>query len=219
MGPSMAPRNVLLSLLVIGTAVGAFAYWHSHRKTSRRTIVLISIDTQRPDRLGLYGNAPDVSPVIDALGSQSVVFDEALANSNYTLPSHMTMLTGLDPVAHGVKRDGCKLSSKVTTLAMALRQDGFECGAFTDGGYVSARYGFSQGFHKFDDHRDERPDAVNGMSRIVPLALNWLDQNEDEDVFLFVHTFDVHAPYQVGDPEVLARFRQRPVSDGPDDYE
>ena len=106
----MAPRNVLLSLLVIGAAAGAFTYWHGHRKSTRRTIVLISIDTQRPDRLGLYGNAPDVSPVIDALGRQAVVFDQALANSNYTLPSHMTMLTGLDPVAHGVKRDGCKLS-------------------------------------------------------------------------------------------------------------
>src|SRR5215468_7632356 len=108
MGPAMALRNAFLSLLVAGAAVGAFFYWHGHHKSLRRAVVLISIDTERPDRLGLYGNAPDVSPVIDALGPQSVVFDQALANSPYTLPSHMTMLTGLDPVAHGVKRDGCK---------------------------------------------------------------------------------------------------------------
>src|SRR6185436_20815699 len=82
-----------------------------------RTVVLISIDTLRPERLGVYGNTPDVSPHIDALARDAVVFDQALANSPYTLPSHMTMLTGLDPVAHGVKRDGDLLSSHVTTLA------------------------------------------------------------------------------------------------------
>jgi arylsulfatase A-like enzyme len=215
----MALRKLLVFVLVSGAAVAAFLSWHGHRKTTRRTVVLISIDTQRPDRLGLYGNTPDVSPVLDALGPQSVVFDQAVANSPYTLPSHATMLTGLDPVAHGVKRDGCILSSRVVALAESLKKDGFECGAFTDGGYVSARYGISQGFDVFNDRRDERPDAVNGMSRIAPLALDWLDHHADEDFYLFLHTFDVHAPYQEGDPEVIARFRERPVRDGPQDHE
>lgn len=215
----MSVRNALLVVLVAGAAVAGLYSWKGHRKATLGTVVIISVDTQRPDRLGLYGNAPDVSPVTDALGQQSVVFDQALANSPYTLPSHMSMLTGLDPVAHGVKREGCLLSSRVVTLAEALKENGYECGAFTDGGYVSARYGFSQGFHVFDDKRDERPGAINGMSRIAPLALDWLDKHAEEDVFLFMHTFDVHAPYQEGDPEVIERFRKRPVRDGSADHE
>jgi arylsulfatase A-like enzyme len=215
----MSLRNILVVVLVAGAAVGGFFFWQGHRKATLRTVVFLSVDTLRPERTGLYGGAPGVSPIIDALGPQSAVFDQALANSPYTLPSHMSMLTGLDPVAHGVKREGCLLSSRVLTLAESLKDNGFECGAFTDGGYVSARYGFSQGFHVFDDKRDERPDAVNGMSRIAPLALDWLDKHAEEDVFLFVHTFDVHAPYQEGDPEVLERFRKRPVRDGELDRE
>jgi arylsulfatase A-like enzyme len=215
----MSFRMLMLSGLLAVAVLGGALYWRAHRSHKLRTILVVSVDTLRPERTGLYGNGPDVSPNIDTLGKQSVVFDEALANSPYTLPSHMTMLTGLDPVAHGIKRDGCVLSTRVTTLAEALRDAGFECGAFTDGGYVSARYGFSQGFQVFDDHRDEHEGATNGMRRIVPLATNWLDHHADEDVFLFVHTFDVHAPYQDGDPDVLSRFRERPVHDGPLDHE
>src|SRR5689334_3459646 len=164
MGPPMSFRTLIVSGLLAVAAVGGVLYWRAHRSHTLRTILFVSVDTLRPERTGLYGNAPDVSPNIDALGPQSVVFDQALANSPYTLPSHMTMLTGLDPIAHGVKREGCKLSTRVTTLAEALRADGFLCGAFTDGGYVSARYGFSQGFNVFDDHRDEHEGAVNGMT-------------------------------------------------------
>jgi arylsulfatase A-like enzyme len=215
----MSRRPLLVVLLLLAGATGGFLYWRA-RRPPPRTVVLVSIDTLRPERLGLYGNAADVSPRIDALAAQSLVFERALANSPYTLPSHMTMLTGLDPVAHGIKRPGSVLSTRVTTLAELLRQAGFQCGAFTDGGFVSAGYGFSQGFHVYDDKRDDREEgAVNGFARSLPHALDWLDAHATEDVFLFVHTFDAHAPYQEGDPEVHEEFRRRPVPDGPRDHE
>ena len=73
------------------------------RAEGPRTVVLISLDTLRPDRLGLYGNTGgpiEVSPVLDAFAeTEAVVFDQALAASPWTLPSHMTMLTGLEPKA------------------------------------------------------------------------------------------------------------------------
>ncbi len=215
----MSRRLTLLVVLFAACAAGGLAWWRSTRPPPR-TVVLISLDTLRPERLGIYGNDKDVSPHVDRLARRGVVFGQALANSPYTLPSHMTMLTGLDPVAHGVKRHGDVLSSRVTTLAETLRRAGFQCGAFTDGGYVSASYGFSQGFHVFDDKRDTRKEgAVNGMRRILPRALTWLDAHDDEPVFLFVHTFDAHAPYQEGDEQVRDRFRQREALDGPQDHE
>jgi arylsulfatase A-like enzyme len=215
----MQRRTIVVLLLLAAAVAGGLVPACSGDKTPP-TVIIISIDTLRPERLGVYGNTPDVSPRIDALAQQAVVFDQALANSPYTLPSHMSMLTGLDPVAHGVKRDGNVLSSNVTTLAEALRAGGYQCGGFTDGGYVSKHYGFGQGFHVFDSERDTRPEgAVNGFARILPRALTWLDSHADDPLFLFLHTFDVHAPYQDGDPEIHERFRQRPVQDGPRDHE
>lgn len=215
----MPRRPILLAVLLAACAAGGLYWWRSTRPPPP-TVVLISLDTLRPERLGAYGNGRDVSPHVDGLARGGVVFAQALANSPYTLPSHMSMLTGLDPVAHGVKRHGDVLSSRVTTLAETLRRAGFQCGAFTDGGYVSASYGFSQGFHVFDDKRDTRKEgAVNGMRRILPRALTWLDAHEDEPLFLFVHTFDAHAPYQDGDEQVRDGFRAREALDGPQDHE
>ena len=184
-----------------------------------RTVVLISLDTLSPGRLGVYGGDPAVSPHIDALAREAVVFDQALAPAPWTLPSHMTMLTGLDPVAHGVRGSRTPLSPDVTTLAEVLRDAGFDTAAFTDGGYVAARYGFDQGFDAYDDVRNAPGKGPNGFARLMPGALRWLRARGDRDAFLFLHTFDAHAPYDEGDPEVLERFRQRPVEAGPLDHE
>lgn len=182
-----------------------------------RTVVLISIDTLRPERLGVYGNSPDVSPHIDALAKDAVVFEQALALSPWTLPSHMTMLTGLDPVAHGVRKLGGVLSTKVTTLAEALKAAGFRTAAFTDGGLVHHSSGMGQGFELYRDERN--PDTmINGFARLLPEALDWMRTTRHEDSFVFIHTFDVHSPYQVGDAAVLEQFRSRPALSGPDDY-
>src|SRR5678815_1423406 len=179
-----------------------------------RTVVLISIDTLRPERLGAYGNAADVSPNIDALAKDAVVFDQALALSPWTLPSHMTMLTGLDPVAHGVRKLGGVLSAHVTTLAEALKGAGFRTAAFTDGGLVHHSSGMGQGFEIYRDERN--PDTmINGFQRLLPEALDWMRSTRHEDSFVFIHTFDVHSPYQVGDPGVIEQFRERPAPSGP----
>ena len=212
------PRSARRPLLVLGACLALALGLSACGRAAPRTVVLISLDTLRADQLGIYGNSPDVSPRIDALARQSVVFEQALSNAPWTLPAHMTMLTGLDPVAHGVKRADYVLSGSVTTLAEVMRHGGFQCGGFTDGGFVSNHFGFGQGFHVFDDQRD-MDGGPNGMERIVPKVLEWLHGNRNEDIFLFVHTFDIHAPYQEGDEEVHSGFRARPVEDRPEDHE
>lgn len=181
-----------------------------------RTVVLVSIDTLRPERLGIYGNAPDVSPHIDALARRAVVFDQALAPSPWTLPSHMTMLTGLDPVVHGVGSERQALSRSVATLAERLRDHGFRTGGFTDARFLDSDYGFDGGFEVYEDERARR--GPNGFARLLPLVRAWTAACGDAPYFLFVHTFDVHARYDDTDPEVLERFRRRPAPDGPLDH-
>jgi len=215
------PAFVLIALacLAVGCSDGdpAPAPQGSEAVTTARprTIVLVSLDTLRPERLGAYGGRPEVSPVIDALAAESVVFDTALAPAPWTLPSHMTMLTGLDPIAHGVMNDSMQLSESAQTLASRLSAAGYATGAFTDGGFVSARYGFDRGFDVFDDERASG--GPNGFPRLMPEALDWLDDQGDDDVFLFLHTFDPHAPYDEVAPEILAEFRERPVEPDPRD--
>lgn len=188
------------------------------RPPGPRTVILVSLDTLRPERLGLYGGAPEVSPVLDALAEEAVVFDQALAPSPWTLPSHMTMLTGLDPHAHGVINSSHGLADDVTTLAESLTAAGYATAAFTDGGFVSADHGFDQGFGTYDDLRDDAPGGVNGFRRIMPRALAWLAERPTEDLFLFLHTFDPHTPYHDVEPGILERFRARPVADDPRDH-
>jgi arylsulfatase A-like enzyme len=176
----------------------------------------VSIDTLRPERLGVYGNTPDVSPHIDALARRAVVFDQALAPSPWTLPSHMTMLTGLDPVVHGVGSERQALSRSVVTLAERLRARGFRTGGFTDARFLDADYGFGRGFDVYEDERASR--GPNGFARLLPRVRAWTAACGDAPYFLFVHTFDVHARYDDTDPEVLKRFRRRPAPDGPLDH-
>ncbi len=181
-----------------------------------RTVVLISLDTLRPDRLGVYGNSPDVSPVIDELALSSVVFEDVLAPAPWTLPSHMSLLTGLDVVAHGVRRESAALSKHVKTLAEHMQEAGFRTAAFTDGGFMRGSWGLEHGFETFDDERNI--DGPNGFRRILPRVTDWMEEHEDEDYFLLVHTFDVHAPFTDGDEDIIERFGERGVSPGADDH-
>lgn len=207
-----APAALLL------TAFGGCGGDKSPPADRTRTVVLISIDTLRPERLGVYGNSAEVSPTLDQFAKEAVVFEDALSVAPWTLPSHMTMLTGLDPIAHGVRWSSNRLSSKVETVAESLRARGFTTAAFADGGFVGPGWGFEDGFELFDSaHRGT--DGATGFARYLTKACDWLRSRKDAPAFLFLHSFDVHAPYDECSPEVLTRFRKRPTPDGALDHE
>jgi arylsulfatase A-like enzyme len=182
------------------------------------TVVLISIDTLRAERLGVYGNSPDVSPAIDALARESVVFDQALSVAPWTLPSHASMLTGLDAVAHGVEAPEDRIPTRATTLAEHFAAHGYRTAAWTAGGFVGPGWGLEDGFEVFDTNTPWITSNM-GFSRHLERTLEWMRENSDEPYFLFLHSFDAHGPYKQSDPELLARFRQRPVGESERDHE
>lgn len=156
------------------------------RKTN---LILISIDTLRADRLGCYGYDRPTSPAIDALAARGARFARAVTAASWTIPSHMTIFTGLPPTAHGVTLATQKLGDDVPTLAQVLLKHGYRTQAFTAGAYVSAKYGFDHGFELFDD--EEKPFAT-----VLKRAEQAIESfSPDEPYFLFLHTFDVHCPY------------------------
>jgi arylsulfatase A-like enzyme len=162
----------------------------------RPNIVLVSIDTLRADRLGCYGYRRDTTPNIDNLARTGVLFRQAIASSNWTLPSHASMLTGLNPNRHGAVRfpRGTRIAPAVDTLAELLRNAGYATGGFTEGGFVSPLYGFDRGFDIYAYGRSgELPDGKNDFERSVERASDWI--RATQPFFLFLHTYAVHVPY------------------------
>lgn len=168
-------------------------------RDERPNILLFSIDTLRPDHLGCYGYERDTSPTIDRLAGEGVRFSQAISSSSWTLPAHASMLTGLDPVHHGANRfsTNSRIAAKADTLAELLWKEGYATAGFTDGGFVSALFGFDRGFDVYvsGSSNKEAANAKNFLSENVDKALRWIHSTAGQPFFLFLHTYAVHLPY------------------------
>jgi arylsulfatase A-like enzyme len=161
-------------------------------------IVLVCLDTLRADRLSSYGHALPTSPRLDAWAAERAVqFRTVVATSPWTLPSHVSMFTGLDAVRHGVNHYRA-VPPSLEMLAERLRRAGYATVAVTGGGYLSPRFGFAQGFDRFVywPHSDTDRELATGLG----VALNWLDGQQARPFFLFFHTYEVHFPHQRRQP-------------------
>jgi len=157
----------------------------------RPHIVLVSIDTLRPDHLGAYGYRRPTSPNLDALAAESVVFTRAFSTSNWTLPSHASLFTGLPPHRHGAghRATSDPLGPGPRTLAELLAAAGYRTAAFTAGGILSRRNGLDRGFEQWHEATKE------GLRSAMPAVLASLDRDDPRPLFLFLHTYDAHGPY------------------------
>jgi arylsulfatase A-like enzyme len=175
----------------------------SRSEPSRRgpaPLVLVSFDTLRADRLNCYGyEARRVSPHIDALARDGILFEDHISAAPWTIPAHISLLTSLWPSNHGVtgslrelREDESAyavLSESRTTLAEVLAAHGYETGAFTGGDTLDPRFGYGQGFSVYETTMLKlSPQSVEGM-------LRWVAARRDRPFFLFWHTFEPHAPY------------------------
>ena len=159
-----------------------------------RAVVVVDLDTLRADRLGVYGNPRPTSPHLDAFAHGATRFDAAFAQAPYTLPSQVSIVTSLYPHSHGVVREKDRMGQQATTLAEAFRAAGWRTAAFVDGGYVSAPFGFDQGFETFVDFQRA------GVGASEEKIAAWLAERRDEPFLLFVHTYDTHTPYAPPEP-------------------
>jgi arylsulfatase A-like enzyme len=156
---------------------------------SVRNLILFSIDTLRADRLGCYGYGRETSPAIDALARRGVLFEMAIAEASWTLPSHMTVLTGLYPTTHGAVDYSKRLPEGIQTLAEVLRERGFRTAAIVEGGYLNKRFGYSRGFDSWDRTNDSIHPVLQSARRFIE------GLPEKGRFFLFLHTYGVHCPY------------------------
>lgn len=191
------PTRLLIAIALLGTACTRPP---AAPPAPPLSVLLITIDTLRADRLGTYGDAAARTPVLDGIAREGTVFERAYTPAPITLPAHASLMTGLIPPAHGVRGNGSfALGTAAPTLAEAMKAAGRSTAAFIGGFPLVRRFGLSRGFEVYDDtlarvdgvHYDfaERP-----ARDVVNVATGWLSRRPGA-VFAWVHLFDPHAPY------------------------
>jgi arylsulfatase A-like enzyme len=168
------------------------------------SVLLVTIDTLRADRVGAYGDALARTPHLDALARQGVLFERAFSPVPLTLPAHATILTGLLPPEHGVRGNGSfVLGSTGRTLAESFVSRGRRTAAFVGAFPVARRFGLGRGFEVYDDAFERAPGlhfefAERRADKVVAAATAWLRDNPGP-AFVWVHVYDPHAPYDPPD--------------------
>ncbi len=166
-------------------------------EASRPNILLITIDTQRADSFGIYGNEGNHTPNIDRLAAGGVVFERATAPVGTTFPSHATLLTGLYPRAHGVRYNGDALEEEIVTLAERLLPAGYETMAFVTYGSMVSRGGLGQGFIRTSHEKDGPAAHSTSPKRITSMARGLLKRKRPSPFFMWVHYYHPHSPYDL----------------------
>ncbi len=168
-------------------------------------VLLVTLDTTRADRLGCYGYEFALTPALNRLAQNGVVFDDAFSQVPMTLPSHATVLTGLYPPEHGLRVNGLNtLDVDKQTLAEILSENGYQTGAFVASFTVNHRNGLNRGFEVYSDEMDNAYDLPEGEElneyrsgdQVADAAIEWLDQRDkDKPFFCWAQFFDPHMPY------------------------
>lgn len=188
----MRARQIPVRLFLASAAIlGGFLSACTSKDTEPRpNVILISIDTLRPDHLGCYGYERDTSPALDALCEEAVVFEEAIAQAPSTLHSHASMFTSLLPHHHQATWAGkTRIPEAAVTLAEVLQRAGYRTAAFTGGGQMDRVFGLDQGFELY-----EQP-AAKHFEDTVWKGVEWLESDDPRPFFLFLHSYEVHHPY------------------------
>jgi arylsulfatase A-like enzyme len=188
--PGSMPKPWLLLPLVLLAGCG--------REAPRPDMVLITIDTLRPDALGWIGQRND-TPTLDRLAREGLAFRNGVTSVPITLPAHAAMMTGCYPFRLGLRDNGQTLAEDAPTLAARLAAQGYRTAAFVSGFPLKRTFGIDQGFGHYDD---TMPDGQQGYversaEATSRAAMDWLAQQDDDaPLFVWIHYYDPHDPYQ-----------------------
>ena len=211
----------LVSLAVLAVFLMQACEW-LQRVEEKPDIIVILVDALRADYLGCYGFQGEISPAIDRLALESVVYDNAIAPSPWTKPSVASLFTSLDPITHRVVTHGKHFWKEVPTsqktdvlptgartLAEALAELGYETAAWVTNPWINeSQWGFDQGFDYFYDYHWKNAQGI------IPEIQEWLEERAeareaDRPLFLYLHFMDVHGPYE-STPKLIKNLSQSP---------
>jgi len=172
-------------------------------------VLVLTLDTTRPEALSCFGMSATTTPNLDALAGEGIAFDRAFAPVPITLPAHVSLWTGLYPPRHGLRENGQGvLSPEATTLAELCRDHRYQTGAFVGAVVLDPSFGLAQGFDVYDapkggrhagppGQEDQEQAAERPAREVVDGALAWLARRDPERPFLlWCHFYDPHTPYE-----------------------
>lgn len=207
---SRVPWCWLWAMLLAACASTATSAPPNTAASPRPNIVLITLDTTRADRMGFLGSERGLTPNLDRLARQSVVFSRAYAQVPLTTPSHAAILTGTYPRFNHVNYMGDPLGKTLPFLPEILRGSGYRTAAFVGALVLDPRKlapGFERGFDFYDagfHRRGPKEDRYRSLERrggeVVNRALVWLSKQPAGPFFLWVHLYDPHDPYSPPEP-------------------
>ncbi|HKO55349.1 MAG TPA: sulfatase-like hydrolase/transferase, partial [Thermoanaerobaculia bacterium] len=207
---SRALRTVLLLLLAAACTRAPREEAHAGAP-----VILVSIDTLRADHLPAYGYSAVATPAIDALRRDAILYTHAYSHCPLTLPSHVSMLTGLLPTEHHVRNNAGYTydAAKHASIAQLLHARGYETGGAVSSYVLRRETGFGAMFDWFDDAIPVSGGAVSFVqhqrsgAETTAAALRWLEPRRERPFFLFLHLYEPHTPYDPPEP-----FRSRYAS-------
>jgi arylsulfatase A-like enzyme/Tfp pilus assembly protein PilF len=209
--------TVVAVLVVLMVAAAIRSFWFA----PRLNIILVTFDTTRADRLGLYGYQGGMTAGFDEFARRGVVFDRAYSPAPTTLPSHATMLTGLYPPEHGLRVNGSgQLNAQIPLLPEILQKSGYDTGAFVSAAVLESQYGLNRGFETYDDFLPrKKPGSRFSEPRrdgqdVMHSAMKWLRQRVSRPFFCWVHLYDAHGPYDARREIYGSQFLDQPYDAG-----
>ena len=229
-------RNIAPDLIVV-----VFLGCKPPSKPKARNVLMICVDSLRPDHLGCYGYGRDTAPRIDGLAEKGTRFTQAVSVSSWTMPTIASVFTGLYPHRHGMTGYGSRLC-RARALAEVLGEAGFRTGAVVSSPTVADKFGFARGFDLYDDQsayldlsldfstlsgpisteREEDVTALVASPTVTELASAWIRRHATERFFLYLHYNDPHwdyvppEPYASRfDPQYTGKFDGRGIKNSP----
>ena len=165
-------------------------------------VILISFDTLRQDFLSCYGYPKPLSPNLDQLADEGVIFTDEVVNCGWTLPQHITMITGTHPLKHRViyLKKRCSLPKSIKTLAELFKSQGYVTFGFATNtnpfGGGNWEYGFYRGMHHYTTIF-----PGNNMMEHLPQAFSWaVKMANSKPFFMYIHINDTHEPFAASEP-------------------
>lgn len=208
-----AGQAVTLSLLASAERDGTLAFWGApvlrQRAAARaggppQVVILIQGDTLRKDHLDVYGYQRATAPALRRLAEQGALFQHAITQTSWTKAATPSILTSLYPSTHGVHQIPDRLPAAASTIAEVYRQAGYATLSFSSVAFTGKFTNLHQGFEEL--HESEStvgragPRGAKTAREYVDRLLEWLDDHREVPVFVFLHLFDPHAPYEPNRP-------------------
>ena len=206
MGPRPSSTLRVATALLVAAALGC---GRTREIPVGRSIVLVSVDTLRSDRLPAYGYGGVSTPHVDALRADGVLFEHAYSPAPLTLPAHASLLTGLLPPEHGVRDNaGYRLAETAgPTVAELLRARGYATGGAVSSFVLRGETGIGRGFEVWDDRLEAADRATIAQiqrpgGQTLKAALDWVRSRAGDETpfFLFFHIYEPHTPYEPPPP-------------------